>query len=683
MYAKIVDKNGVKAVEVNGEVFEYVGYRTWRPSEQNIEHVSKSELPFFALLCSGIVNKLKTPYSIYGEYWQGDGVYDWDVLRRDLDLYIKHAPNSYLAINLMLDTREWFLKAHPECPNSFENISTACAYPEWRECASRMLRDTLDFFDREYPDKVFAIILSAGGTCEWHNKDASFPVSEPREKMLREWTGDPKSHTPTREEYVALSDGIFRNAVKEKNTLDFLEFYHGVITRELAYYARLVKEHTDGRILVGAPVGYIMAGDEGAHSGHCAAADMLKIPDLDIIVTPASYWHRALDNVSASQTGLDAVRLNGKLMIHSIDNRTYAGRTHPVAQLVSLHALHDSMEESISYIRRESAMAMSKGAGFWFFDQYGCNYPEQAHTDELGLIRKAFQKVTEKPISYNAEVALLIDSKSYIYTGASRALKNEHVNLQRTELGRMGCPVDHLSIYDLLLDNFPKNQYKLMIVADCFAPSDEIRKAIAELKKNGVCFLFLYAAGAVTDHGFDLRAASDFCGISLKEDTGDRYFTLVDKAYTTVGYDQSYGNASSGVAATGASSSPITPFLVADDAEATVWGRDYLSKKARLAFKRREKGFDVWSSWGTVPYGVLQKIAEEAGVHFYQRHGLPTYANSRMAAFFDHKGGTRKITFPYQGKMTEFYSGEVYVSTGEEMEITFGANECKLFIYEE
>ncbi len=683
MNARIVDKNGVKAVEINGEIFEYVGYRTWRPSEQNIAHVHQSEIPFFSILCSGIVNKLKTPYSIYGEYWIGDGVYDWDVLRRDLDLYVQHAPNSYLAINLMLDTRDWFLKAHPECPNSFEDLSTACAHSEWRDCASRMLRDTLDFFKREYPDQVFAIILSAGGTCEWHNKRADFSKDEARERLFREWTGNSCAHIPTKEEYNTYSDGIFRNESKEKNTVDFLKFNYEVITQELAYYAKLVKEHTGGRILVGAPAGYIMAGDEGAFSGHCAAADMLKIPDLDFIVTPASYWHRSLDGVSASQTGLDAVRLNGKMMIHSIDNRTYAGRIHPVAQLVSLHALHESMEESISYIRRESAMAMSKGAGFWFFDQYGCNYPEQAHTDELGLIRKAFRKMTEKTVKYNAEVAFLVDSKSYIYTGASRILKKEHVNLQRTELGRMGCPVDHLSIDDILLDRFPKEQYKLMIVADCFAPSDEIRRAIFELKKRGVSFLFLYASGAVTEHGFDTRAASDFCGISMKEDDGDRYFTLVDRAYTTIGYDQAYGNASSGAAATGVDSDKMVPFLVSDDAEATVWGHDYLSKKARLVFKKRESGFDAWSSWGTVPCGVLQKLAEEAGVYFYQRHGLPTYANSRMAAFFDHKGGKREMTFPHKGKMTEFYSGVTYESDGTPMEICFEANECKLFIYEE
>ena len=98
--------------------------------------------------------------------------------------------------------------------------------------------------------------------------------------------------------------------------------------------------------------------------------------------------------------------------------------------------------------------------------------------------------------------------------------------------------------------------------------------------------------------------------------------------------------------------------------------------------KKREKGFDCWSARGAVPYQVLKKLAEDAGVYMYHNYPIPTYANSRMAAFFDHKGGTRKITFPYVGKITEFYSEKEYTSSGTPIEITFEPNECKLFIYE-
>ncbi len=675
MNAKIVDKNGVKAIEINGKVMEYVGYRTWRPNENTVKNMGDAQIPFISILCSGILNSYKTPYSIYGEYWLGDGIYDWDVLRRDLDLYVKNAPSTYFAINLMLDTRDWFLKEHPDCPDSFIYFSTACTYKPWRECTSRMLKDTLDFLEREYSEKVFAIILSAGGTCEWHNKYPDNFDCDFRDKAFKEWTGDDNSYFPSNAEFEECSDGNFRNPIKQKNALDYIEFMNDIVNKELAYYAKLVKDHTQGRLLVGAPAGYLMAGGLGAFEARSGASDKLLIDELDIIVTPASYFHRSLDGVSSSQTGLTSVRLNNKFMVHSIDNCTFKGKNHVVVQTEKLHCKHDSMDESINYLRRESAMAMSKGSGFWFFDQYGTNYPDITDAQELGKTRKAFQKMCSKKVEYNSEVAFVVDSKSYIYTDtySTGILKQEHIDDQRDQLGRIGCPFDIISIYDLLLENFPKNQYKFMIIADCFAPTDEIRNAIKDLRKNGVNFLFMYASGAITDKGFDYDALSDFCGIKIKEDNETPYFTVIDKEFTTEDYDISYGSHRG---------RPLKPLLTSDDSQAEVLGRDFLTNAPRLMLKNHDNGFDAWSARGCIPYSILKKLAQKAGVYMYHNSPIPTYANSRMAAFFDHKGGTRKITFPHIGKMTEFYSGKEYVSDGLPLEITFNANECKLFIYE-
>jgi len=674
MQARIVNKNGFNAVEINGQVYEYIGYRSWRPENQYLKAFDDMRFPFMTLLPSGIKNAFGIPYSAFGEYWKGEGEYDWDILRRQIDQFVENAPHAYLAINLMLDTRDWFLRDHPDCPNSFIYISAACTYKPWRACAERMLRDTLDFLMREYPEKVFAIFLSAGGTCEWHNKRDDIPACAVRDAHYRAWIGNPDAEIPTKEDITRSGIGMFRDPVKQKNTLDFLRYSNDLITEELAHYARLVKRHTDGKLLVGAAAGYIMGGSV-PQSGHCGAADVLRIPEIDIIVCPASYAHRSLDGVSASQTGMDAVRLNGKLMVHSIDNTTYAANRNPYAQMLqNSHCVHDSMEESINYIRRETAMAMAKGAGFWFFDMYAGWYPDEASRRELLRVKQAYEKIRSAPGHATAQVAVLTDTRSWLHAAQGGLANTENVVELVDAAGRIGAPVDYLSVYDLLLPDFPQDQYKLMILPNVFAPTPEVREAVRKLREKGVSFLFYHAAGAISDAGIDWDAASEFCGIRIRVDDEKAGCTVVDGEHNCLGYPRIYGNPRK---------SSVEPVLYAEDEACEVWGKDMYSEKPQLVLKRRNGGFDAWTYRGSMHPAILRRIVMEAGVFLYQEAGLPTYANSRMAAFFDHRGGEREITFPCKGKITEFYAGREWVSDGTPLKITFAPNECKLFIYEE
>ena len=158
----------------------------------------------------------------------------------------------------------------------------------------------------------------------------------------------------------------------------------------------------------------------------------------------------------------------------------------------------------------------------------------------------------------------------------------------------------------------------------------------------------------------------------LAPDPEEPGFTVVDGQFNSLGYPKIYGDPRKG---------QLPPGMMAQDPDAEVWGKDIFSEHARLVIKERKKGFDAWNYRGTIPQCVLLKIAEKAGVFCYQTHGLPTYANSRMAAFFDHKGGVREITFPYRGKLTECYTGQEIISDGTPVQITFAENECKLFLY--
>lgn len=674
MIARLVDIKGHRLVEINGKTYPFTAYRSWRPYEENLSAFNKRGFPIMTFLPSGIKNRFGIAYSQFGEYWLGDGKYDFDVLRTQVDQFVNAAPDVYLAVNLMLDTRDWFLRDHPECLNSFIYFSSVCFYEPWIKCAERMLQDTIDFLESEYPDKVFCIFLSAGGTCEWHNKANDLPATPIRDGAFRSYVGDENAKTPTVADIEKTSFGSFREPNVMKNEIDFCHFTNDIVNKALAHFARFVKEHTGGRLLVGAPAGYALAGGNPL-SGHSSVADVVKIPDLDIIVCPASYFHRKLDNVSASQAAMDSVRQNGKLFITSIDNTSYYANTDPLAQALQLdgtHVHHDCVEESIHYIRRESALSMSKGAGFWFFDQYGTWYPNDSIRDELKKVRLAFEKLCSHDVEYTSEIAFLADPRGYIYTDKGRLIKDESVLAQITELGRVGAPVDYYTVDDILLESFPRDKYKLYIVPTCYAPSHEIRAEIKRLRKKA-SFIFVGATGCITDDGFSLEAGADFTGIMTELDQTPDGYSVISEKYNDTGAKKLYAGKKYG---------DIEPVMCAKSGKYETIATDLLSGSERMVLSEREGGFDIWSFRGTLPAAFLRVIAKRAGVFLYQTDGLPIYANSRMLATFDHKGGEHKIALPQKCKITEVYTGEAHNFDGEPITLSFAPNECKFFIIE-
>jgi len=674
MKARLVDVRGVRQVEINGKLFRFTAYRSWRPKEENLSAFNDRGFPIMTLLPSGIKNRFGVAYSEFGEYWIGDGKYDWDVLRRQIDQFVSSAPDVYLAINLMLDTRDWFLREHPECLNSFIYFSSVCFYRPWIECAERMLSDTIDFLEREYPERVFCIFLSAGGTCEWHNKANDLPPSPLRDAAFREYVGDENAHVPTEEEIAAVSFGSFREPNKQKSAIDFCNFTNGIMNNALAHFAAFVKRHTEGRLLVGAPAGYALIGEHPL-SGHSGVADIMRIPDIDIIVCPASYYHRRLEGVSASQSAMDSVRVNGKLMITSVDNTSYYANSEPFAQALQLdgsHVRHSTPMETVHYIRRETALSMSKGAGFWFFDMYGCWYPDEAIRDELLRVRLAYDRLSEGEVKYNAEVALLADPRGYIYTDRGSLIKSELLNGQIDALGRIGAPVDYYTVEDILLPDFPREQYKLYLIPTCYAPSEEIRRAVKELRRHS-SVIFMGAVGCITEDGFSYEAGADFTGIQTEPDPNPDGYSVIGGEYNDTGERLLYAGKRHG---------EIKPVMRAAQGKYECLGRDLLSESERLVLSEREGGFDVWSFRGTLPAPCLRYLAKRAGVFLYHGEGIPTYANSRMLALFDHKGGEREIILPKPCTLSEVYTDEAHVFCGKPLKLSFKPNECKFFIIE-
>ncbi|MBQ8081712.1 MAG: hypothetical protein IJ240_07410 [Clostridia bacterium] len=676
MNAQLIHENGVAKIRINGETVSSVSFRSFRPQPGITKAFGDGGIRLMNIYPSGILNTLHVPYSQFGEYWLGEGKYDWDVLRAQMDQFISNAPNAYFSLMLQLDTRDWFLQEHPECPNSFFHLSEAECYQPWREAAKKCIRDTLTFLDREYPEKIYCVYVAAGSACEWYNR-IPLDGNPLKEATYRKWTGDEERRLPSTEELQRGEHGMLL-AEKESNVSDYWRFLADLNAETLLEYAHEVKTYNPG-LLVGCFTGYLLYHDrklnDSAHNGMIAR--VFDSPDIDLIFSPASYYVRGLESVSNSELPMASVRLHGKMYYHEIDNTTYPSNTNPYAQVLQQyeHRRHKSLRESVMYARRESACAFAALGTYWWFDMFGGWYDDALLQQELLAIGRVQETLYSAPVASNAEVAYLMDEESTFHLVRDNALYDLMISKQTEPLGRIGCQVDYYAAGDLLDPRFNRKQYKLYIFPNLIAPTSAMRQAVSELRASGASILFVYAPGVLKDGRFAPEGMEDLTGLKLRITERCFGYTLADNGpYNDDGMARIFGGRLDSA----------NVFVTAEEPEDYIFGRGLVNDYPQFAVKPRENGgFDAWIAQGVIPDFILRPLAKAAGCHLVTEEGLPVYTNSRMLALFDHQGGTYTVRAPWnEGCLKELYTGETHpLSEDGQITLQFEADECKCFIH--
>lgn len=678
MNAKLICENGVQKIQINGQVVSSVSFRSFWPQPGITHDFAEGGIQLMSVYPSGILCSLGVPYSQFGEFWVGEGEYDWEVVRRQVNQFIENAPNAYLSLILQLDTRDWFVAQHPECPNSFDHLPEACCSSVWREAARQCIRDTLAFFDREYPEKLYAVYVCAGGTCEWYNRDplGYHPL---KAEAFKKWCEDPERELPTEAEMAAGEHGLVLSE-GEQNVVDYWHFISDITADTILEFAHEVKAYNPG-LLAGCFTGYTLA--HGQNFGKICQNGLIKrifgSPDIDLIFSPASYQLRGLEDVSNSQLPMASVHAHGKLYYHEIDNTTFASNRNPYAQVLQqyAHRRHGSLEESIQYARREAACTFAALGTYWWFDMFGGWYDDKRLQQALLDIGRAQERLYAQPVASNAQVAYMKDEESDSYLSGQNVLHELMCAPQMRELGRIGCQVDYFAAEDLLLPGFKREQYKLYIFPNLVAPTPQLRQAIGELRASGASCLFMYAPGVVKDGRFDEAGMRELTGLNLRLSEEPFGYTVADECeYNEDGMPRVFGGRMDGAGT----------FVEADEPEECVFGRALLTKKAQFVVKMRENGgFDAWIAQGVVPGFVLRPLARRAGAFIWNEDGLPTFTNSRMLTVYGHESGVYTVRTPWDGgRLEEMYTGETHeIHAGQPIELSFKKDECKSFLHVE
>jgi hypothetical protein len=704
LVAKVVPINGVLKLEINGEVFDPLSFRSFRPEVRNITDFHKVGIRLMSVLHTGLDCTLDVPYSPYGESWKGIGKYDFDAIDRQMDLFLSNAPDTYFNIMLQLDTRDWYLKLHPEYSNSYWNLVEMAGVKQWREDTARFLQDMLNYFENKYGDKVYSYSLFCGSSTEWYTNsqgrgrpEAAIREHPVKEASFREFTGNSSAKLIPLEQLHKTSHGVFRHPVNDAEALRYWRFHHQIIGDTIVYFAAKSQEVLHHKKLLGLFYGYLtqLDGKRLLEEGHLGYERVWACTDLDIIYAPAKYGKpRSFEGASGYLLTLDSLALHGKLMWQEIDHTTYVapqtvenGRRIPGSD----SKLNDEFQTRM-VLRREFALTRTKRTALWWFDFFGGYYYSEALMNEVANMIKVQERIKDVPMRSVAEIAVFGDVESMYYAQAFSSLATDLLVTPPDALARIGAPYDIFNFCDLDHENLLIDQYKLIIFLNTFLISDEKKEFInKKVKANERTILWLYAPNYIQANGFSSEAIAHITDFGVNETNLENSEVIVKNGglFAKLPANVKYAFTKVAVAAGSANSTvapksaiPVSPLFEIIDPKAEALGIYTQNSKVAFARKKLKNYTSVYSTVGNLTTDVYREIARAAGVHIYYEGKDPVYINNRLIGIHMQTDTEHIIKLPNNTscRFEELFDGAEINSSDGKFHILHAMGEMKMYL---
>ena len=526
------------------------------------------------------------------------------------------------------------------------------------------------FLRKKYRDDVASLRKA------WHDARVTFEDATVRRAEL------------VREDFPGST---FRDPVRSRPAIDYLEFFPTMIGRYNRRIAATVKRVTGGRALTmvhaGAVKGYLCyAWAQQLQSNNNDLADLLNDPNVDVFVQAQPYDTREAGNALHVYPPVRSLDLHGKLYLFDHDHRTLGAG-------VLKYGRHRSQYESASVFPRDYGYQWIENAGawisdmslsrWWSFNEY--RLPWYTMPEVVKPIRDSLAALQTlgTPRKSAAEIVAVVSLASPRYEDACHAVPHYKglVNdcLLQNALPFLGAPHDVILASDLARPDLPEYKLYLFVNPTYFTPAE--RTAIDGLKRDGKTLAWFYAPGYATDEGLSLAAAKGVCGIGLGLKQGEAETPeLIYRAGSPLA-DGLAGQFLTTVTWFGLSKfSPVavSPIFFADDPAVVPAG---LYADGKVAYGHRD--FGTWKSvWCGVPnfdLPALVNLARFAGVHLYAQAPVVLNADNRMMMLHNGYGEARtvRVTLPRPAAVGDLLTGRP-LADGAVFDVRLDAPETRL-----
>jgi hypothetical protein len=479
-----------------------------------------------------------------------------------------------------------------------------------------------------------------------------------------------------------------RDIKEDQAAVDYYRFLNESLADGLIGYCRIVKEAAGSPIICGGFHSYLWW-ETGVYSyiqeyGHGLIQRLNQSPWIDFVSDITSYDCRYPGGPS-NYLGLpQSLSLHNKLHYTEVDLVTVSSlpakwrqawakadtSTLParVSEPVIPHRVWNwdnnycgrDEAEQIALFQREHLHNLITGSPYWWFDIRKDNYREPWMIEALRKLSDIGKQAVEWDRRSIAEVAFICSEDTPMHQAAMNGellrfeLESNHallLDLCTRKWGLAGVPFDIYELHDLAHPEFPGEQYKLIIFANCAAVSPKAAEGVRRWQNDQRTLCWTYAPAVLHERGIDPASGQSVVGTRI----GWRNSRENIRVQIT---DTQHPLTSGGAALSFGTEGSVGPVFFADDPQALVLGR--LRDGDRPAFTLVDHG--AWRSvyLAMLNFGpaLLRNLARFAGAHVWVESDDVLYSNRSLLCLHTASGGAKRIKLPAPAMITDLWTGE-------------------------
>ncbi|HPD14209.1 MAG TPA: hypothetical protein PLE19_04635 [Planctomycetota bacterium] len=669
--------------------YNYCGAMEWKGAREIISKFAANGCKVFMVpVRGGVENDYWTT-----PFWTDDGVFP-DVTPEEAEHYVgemvhevlRAAPDALLWIRFGSSPPKRWREKHPGdlLLNSFGKVydEASLASDSYNEQLGRFIENTVRFCERQpWGERVIGYLVYPLGegttqlTCDGYLFDRSPAMQAGFRAFLRR-NGRPEADVPDDRDFHERGKTRYGEVSTDGKKLERIprrlhwpEPQETAVERDYCLYMReltgrnfrtilsAVKRAAPNKLagidafkqtLLGWPLVARWVGDYQTHggamhpvSGAFAMAELLDLPELDVVVTPHDYLHRGMGFGYEGEGIGDSVVAHGKLFFVEEDQRTFS-----LSEEGRWNYLKD-MKEAKAGLWRNLGSSLSRGYNTYPMDVCGPSFfMDDGIQDVLVARRVVHEAAVNWPRREVPCIVMVVDDSSVIHEDFTIGYQYLAVIHQRLYgLSRCGVPFRLHLFEDLARDDFP-SCHKVFLFPNLFHVTHDRLKLLREkvFRKGNVC-IFGPASGITDGRRLSAESAIELTGIPLelvrKESprfvTIDRFDHPITEGFAS---RLDYGD-----------SLPYGPLLVPrEDPEVRrLGGIQWPTARDGAGLVIREMG--GWTSVFTcavpLPAPLLRELARYSGTHIYSESDDDlVFADSCTLAVHSVRPGRRAIKLP-------------------------------------
>ena len=373
----------------------------------------------------------------------------------------------------------------------------------WSE---KYLRDGEEFLNvlishirsANYSDRIAGYQICGGTTQEWMHHDMAGSFSEKAVERFRIWMKNKYNVDAIPE---ITKEDLFKSGYNE-TVSRYGDFCCETAANAVEHFCKCLKKLVNNEQIVGAFYGYNAYVNDPL-LGLAGLRHIIDSPYIDFFSSPCCYdCTRELGVDWGDMIAEKSLKIHNKLYFVECDIRTHLTKlmqeSRPGTFNGNYFALKnadgnktvwcgpDTLELSISAIRKAFAHQLTRFSGIWWFDMWGGWY----HHDEIMLEMSKMRAIAENSMYKNkaylsAETVVFIDEKAY-YNNPRCSDIACSVNNIRVAMGNTGIPFDLCMVEDA---EKVIGKYKVAIFTTPL-PSDSGKKAMEFCKISNIPYFF-------------------------------------------------------------------------------------------------------------------------------------------------------------------------------------------------